>query len=80
MSVWISVEDRLPDVEQTVIVMENFKENDHLKYNPYVMAEDIGGAVFWKDNKFYINHPTGDNPYYYDNVTHWMPLPEIQTK
>ena len=76
MSEWISVKDRLPEIEQTVIVMQNFKENDHLKYNPYVMAEDVSGGIYWSDKEFYLDHPTSDFPCVLENVTHWMPLPE----
>ncbi|MEL7440916.1 MAG: DUF551 domain-containing protein [Pseudomonadota bacterium] len=76
MSEWIDVNEELPEVGDVVIVMEDFKYGDEKKYNPYVIPEDIGGAIYWHDKKFYIDHPTSDYPCTLDNVTHWMQIPE----
>lgn len=72
---WISVKDKLPTQEQTVLVLVYYVTGDDKKFSPYCLAEDISGAIFWK-GEFYLDHPTKDYPCVLEGVTHWIELPK----
>lgn len=70
---WISVEDRLPTDDRTVICADYGK----FKINDYIPAPDeIFGCNFYKGN--WLGDAFGDYPYIL-KVTHWMPLPTAPT-
>ena len=56
MSEWISVDDRLPEYGDKILV--------HLDYGDIkgILLEEYSGTKFWSRA--------------FNNVTHWMPLPE----
>lgn len=66
-SPWISVEERLPEPEKEVIVL--FKDKsidiDHLTDD----GED--GYCWWKSDEWICCED--------DKITHWMPLPELES-
>lgn len=64
-STWISVEDRLPEPEKDVIIVNKRKyiDIDHLTDN----GED--GYYWWKsDDVIWCDD---------DKITHWMPIPKL---
>ena len=74
---WISVEDKLPDIDREVLVSSTIMESC-----------GINVAVFKGEFDFIINPPPFDNEVslfplfinkrsgYYRNYNYWMPLPE----
>lgn len=66
---WISVKDRLPNDGVSVLVTVDLK---HRKF--------VGVFFHHKhplhDEKKWISESQPDYDYGYENVTHWMPLPE----
>lgn len=65
MSEWISVEDRLPDVD-TLVLATGFDYGYQLNKMHYVLAVRF-------DNYWYSETDFGVE---YKYITHWMPLPE----
>lgn len=64
-SPWISVEDKLPEPEKDVIILDGRKhiDIDHLTYD----GED--NYIWWKsDDTIWCED---------DEITHWMPIPEL---
>ena len=63
---WISVEERLPELEEEVLVCDI--DNDRNYKDVWSLEDDEDGGVVW----------AGKNGEWYslDEVTHWMPLPE----
>ena len=59
---WISVNDRLPEPFETVLVQMPLE-------NP---LPTVGWGFIKGDGEWYCNHFNRDK----DEVTHWMPLPE----
>lgn len=70
MSEWISVEDRLPEINQAV-AMINIKrfENTHFDRNIY----DCGYLSEWGSHKSWSIR--GERSCEISAYTHWMPLP-----
>lgn len=64
-SPWISVEERLPEPEKEVIVLDKRKHTDI----DFLTDDGEGGYYWWKseDAIFCEN----------DEITHWMPIPEL---
>ncbi len=62
MNEWISVKDRLPEEDKPYII--SYRSNDEQK---------VVGA-FWDSFEGY-NQFTTDEGLIYEDVTHWMPLP-----
>ena len=65
MGEWISVDDRLPDDSQDILLVVNGARvisGYYAGYNGahYVWKASRNGFVFWDDE-----------------ITHWMPLPEL---
>lgn len=77
MSEWISVKERLPEINERVLVLEKNTENENMVYTCDTTIEVcyradmcVGG---WIDDAGFA---LGER--FYDvEVTHWMPLPEI---
>ena len=73
MSEWISVKDRLPELDQKVLVVSATYPN---KINGAVRRfEDIG----WYWEQHHSGDLNDDGNYEFDDdytYTHWMPLPE----
>lgn len=66
---WISVEDRLPDKKQEVLVYAQFVNYSH-GTRPRSMKVSISKRMF--DEGLFISIPG----WHRLNVTHWMPLPD----
>lgn len=62
---WVSVEDRLPEDEELVLI--NHK------------AGGITLAV-WNERHQCWDDESGDDVMYSNGVTHWMPIPELKTE
>ena len=61
--IWISVDDRLPDNDNKVIVFWDGGDIDILQYES-------------KPNAEWVGHPDNYGDYSYVPPTHWMPLPD----
>lgn len=67
-SQWISVNDRLPEDEQEVLVLANGRPREHLELDSaYELATFYAGEGW-----LFEAYPDWDDP----QVTYWMPLPE----
>lgn len=64
-SPWISVEDRLPELDKEVIVLakDKFIDIDQLADN------GEGGYYWWKNERVIYCEE--------DKITHWMPIPKV---
>ena len=62
---WISVEDRLPEPEKDVIILDKSKRIDI-----DCLSNDGEGGYFWWKSCYTI---WCDD----DEITHWMPIPEL---
>ena len=67
---WISVEDRLPELYQDVIVINNGKPIMSRRYKCQVRSKLTNNE--WVDSWRWSRNLV--------NVTHWMPIPEPPTK
>ena len=65
-SPWISVEDRLPEPEKEVIILNKRKHTDI----DFLTDDFEGGYYWWKsDETIWCDD---------DKITHWMPIPKLQ--
>ena len=74
---WISVKDRLPNDERCLVLLRNSNHKAGEKYFIEI-ATFYGGKIYLYVS--YRDRMNGDLmtvPYRIDNVTHWMPLPEL---
>lgn len=70
-SPWISVNDRLPEDEQGVLVIASGRPREHLELDS---AHEL--ATFYAGEGWLFEaYPDWDDP----QVTYWMPLPELPT-
>lgn len=70
-SPWISVNERLPEDEQGVLVIVSGRPREHLVLdNAHELATFYAGEGW-----FFEAYPDWDDP----QVTYWMPLPELPT-
>lgn len=70
-SPWISVNDRLPEDEQGVLVIASGRPREHLELD---CAHEL--ATFYAGEGWLFEaYPDWDDP----QVTYWMPLPELPT-
>jgi hypothetical protein len=78
MSKWISVEDRLPKVNQAVLACVNGFDSP-LILN--ILTETCNPMIegYFKDFNYW-DSVENDGQDYEDLVTHWMKLPEMPTK
>lgn len=65
---WISVEERLPEVSDLVLVIANGKPRANVELHNAVLI-----ASYWGDEGWIADGFDGWDKI---NVTHWMPLPE----
>lgn len=64
-SPWISVEDRLPEPEKNVIILDKRKHIDI----DFLTDDGEDGYYWWKsDDTIWCDD---------DKITHWMPIPEL---
>lgn len=63
---WISVKDRLPDNEKTVLIYDVRCRIIEIAYRVSTGNKELGIVWFYPENKGCTE----------DEVTHWMPLPE----
>lgn len=63
---WISVEDRLPEPENEVIVLAKDKYIDI----DQLTDDGEGNYYWWKTDRVVILYEG-------DKITHWMPIPEL---
>ena len=68
---WISVEERLPKIDQEVLVMAHMPDNDKL-YIPAFWCKRIEDGKFSDGNGFMKIHPVGICV-----ITHWFPVPKF---
>lgn len=67
-SPWISVDDRLPEDEQDVLVIASGRPREHL-----ILDNAYELATFYDGEGWLLKaYPEWENP----QVTYWMPLPE----
>lgn len=65
-SPWISVEDRLPEPEKDVIIIDKRKNTDI----DHLTDDGEGNYYWWKsDDTIWCED---------DEITHWMPIPKLQ--
>ncbi|MBE6320121.1 MAG: DUF551 domain-containing protein [Bacteroidales bacterium] len=65
-SPWISVEERLPEPEKEVIILDKRKHTDI----DFLTDDGEGGYYWWKsDETIWCDD---------DEITHWMPIPKLQ--
>lgn len=70
-SPWISVNERLPEDEQGVLVIVSGRPREHLVLdNAHELA-----TFYVREGWFFEAYPDWENP----QVTYWMPLPEPPT-
>lgn len=62
---WINIEDRLPEIEKDVLVLDVEKTTSGNRIIKYFIAS------LWDDWCFYT-----DDELHILNATHWMPLPQ----
>lgn len=82
MSKWISVKDRLPEVEVNVLIMQKYSETDrfaNITIGHLHQPSDFRYKPYWNWIGYGqdMTHPRAEficpgNEY----VTHWQPLPE----
>lgn len=68
---WISVKDKLPDFSVRVLCLDSKGKIIIAQLSEIKAIESSTGKNIlheWFENKSY--------DYYYDSITHWMPLPE----
>ena len=65
-SPWISVEDRLPEPEKEVIILNKRKQADI----DFLTDDFEGGYYWWKSDEAIFCED--------DEITHWMPIPKLQ--
>jgi hypothetical protein len=75
MSEWISVKDKLPELEQYVLLFDYWKSSEGKEYKDMRVgyldeyttrktSEGLTHSLEWKGTEFAFN------------ITHWMPLPQ----
>lgn len=62
---WISVEERLPEPEKEVIILNKRKRIDI----DFLTDDFEGGYYWWKSDDIIFCED--------DEITHWMPMPEL---
>lgn len=65
---WISVKDRLPNLDEAVLVHAEYLHIKTNYYEVWSLFRRHGGELIWVD-KYGDGHKLTE-------VTHWMPLPE----
>ena len=65
---WISVEERLPEISDVVLVIASGKPRENIELHDAFLI-----ASFWGDEGWIAD---GYEEWDAINVTHWMPLPE----
>lgn len=77
MSEWISVNDRMPDVEEDVLVFAEGKTGGVIGDTVIAITKRFYPMRGWKPESTYIDWvaPWAYFTANYD-ITHWMPLPE----
>jgi hypothetical protein len=73
---WISVEESLPDLEASVLLLVYGKATQGYLFEDYELNELTMGKTWYKgfQNEF------SDDFLEYVDVTHWMPLPSPPNK
>ena len=81
---WISVEERLPDLEPNIIKWgdRGYKQNS---VRVLCVCKQKSGKVMVKEGYYEVWNGNKTRPYWkipgsIDSVTHWMPLPEAPKK
>ena len=65
---WISVKDRLPELEGVFLVIVDGKPKENIE-----LIGSVELAEYWRDEGWFIEaYPEWENP----NITYWMPIPE----
>ena len=72
---WISVKDQPCPFDQYVLMLD---KNQEVRMGAFILTEYLGEEL-WPDFKDFSNGPCDccrSTPLY-ENITHWMPLPEM---
>lgn len=64
-SPWISVDERLPEPEKEVIILDKRKHIDI----DFLTDDGDGGYYWWKSEDAIFNEN--------DEISHWMPIPQL---
>ena len=74
---WINVKDRLPSEDGRYLVCTKSSIGKFVKIISYALNYDCPFSHEWMQGRalWYAYGEVGD--YEIDNVTHWMPLPEL---
>lgn len=64
-SPWISMEDKLPEPEKEVIILDKRKRIDI----DFLTDDGDGGYYWWKSEDAIFSEN--------DEISHWMPIPEL---
>lgn len=70
-SPWISVEERLPEPEKEVIILNKRK---HI-YIDFLTDNGEDGYYWWKSDKAILCKD--DGIIHWNEITHWMPIPQL---
>lgn len=65
---WISVYDRLPNLDEAVLVLAEYLQIKTNYYEVWSLFKCESGEIIWVDKS--------GNGHSLKEVTHWMPLPE----
>lgn len=68
-SPWISVKDRLPELEGVHLVIVDGKPKENIE-----LIGSVEFAEYWKGEGWFVDaYPEWENP----NITYWMSIPEM---
>jgi uncharacterized protein DUF551 len=73
---WVKVRERLPELEITVMLFDDWKSNDGTEYKDI----RVGHLAYYTTikSKEGVSHiPEWGGTEYSFNITHWMPLPTL---
>ncbi len=81
MSEWISTDDRLPEINRSVlllIIYQKFDEGTNVESEEICVGGRVGDGDDWFIGNTRIMWDYGYNlQFTSDDVTHWMPLPDL---
>lgn len=70
---WISVNDSLPELEETVLLFDHWRSSDGKEYKD-IRTGYLAEVVIRKTSDGIRQYPEWRSEYAF-NITHWQPLP-----
>lgn len=70
---WISVNERLPELDESVLLFDNWKSNGEERFD--IRLGYLSEYITRKTSEGVTNHCEWGGTDYAFNITHWMPLP-----